>query len=162
MRKIERLIIHHSASACGTVEQIRKEHMARGYSDIGYHWLIGNGCGIDDGQIVPGRPEAKVGAAVFKHNAGNLYCCLIGQFARAAPGYTGPPTPRQWAALGHWLWVKGRAFSVPPERVLGHDEWAIPGHHTQCPGDLPLAAIRRWYAAARHHEVETDVSPLAL
>src|SRR2546423_126496 len=89
---------------------IRSEHLDRGWEDIGYHALIGNGAGLPDGHIVEGRPEEIQGAAVKLNNRYKLQVCLIGNFHKGDPGYAGPPTKRQYAALGHWLLVKGKQY----------------------------------------------------
>ena len=43
MRKINKIILHCSATPEGrehNVEDIRRWHLRRGFSDIGYHYLI--------------------------------------------------------------------------------------------------------------------------
>ena len=43
MRKIDEIIIHCSATAEGrnfTVEDVRRWHKARGFVDVGYHYLV--------------------------------------------------------------------------------------------------------------------------
>ena len=50
-RKIDEIILHCTATPEGedyTVEQIRQMHLARGFSDIGYHFVIGR-----DGKTPP-------------------------------------------------------------------------------------------------------------
>jgi hypothetical protein len=146
-RAVSHLCIHHSASSSGTVEEFDLMHRGRGFSSIGYHHVIGNGKGIPDGEIKLGRPEKIDGAGVWGNNKGKLHCCMIGQFSRAHSGYTGPPTPKQWHALGHWLLVKGATYSVPFTGIVGHKEIALKGHPTACPGDIDLKQVRLWYAA---------------
>ena len=59
MRKINKIIIHHSASPLiTTVDDIRDWHVHNnGWSDIGYHYII-----LGDGSIEDGRPITKIGA----------------------------------------------------------------------------------------------------
>ena len=45
----------------------------RGWRDIGYHWLIDR-----DGTVLPGRPEAQIGAHVAGHNSGTIGISLFG------------------------------------------------------------------------------------
>ena len=43
MRKIDKIIVHCTATPEGrhtTVEDVRRWHLDRGWSDIGYHFLI--------------------------------------------------------------------------------------------------------------------------
>ncbi len=65
-RRIDKIILHCSATPEGedyTVDQIRQMHIARGFTDIGYHWYI-----TRDGKIHKGRDEAKIGAHTTGHN----------------------------------------------------------------------------------------------
>lgn len=58
-RSITKIILHCTATPEGqdfTVEQIRQWHLAQGFSDIGYHYVISR-----DGTVHPGRPESVVG-----------------------------------------------------------------------------------------------------
>ena len=54
-RRIDKIIVHCSATPEGegyTVEQIRKDHRAQGWSDIGYHYVIYRDGSIHDGRDV--------------------------------------------------------------------------------------------------------------
>jgi hypothetical protein len=150
MRTIDTLVIHHSASRSGDVPTFRAEHIERlGARDIGYHNVIGNEHGLPDGHIAAGRPHDQEGAGVFGNNRGKLHVCLVGDFEKPDPGFTGPPSRAQFYALGHWLHVNGRRYGVTNYcRVVGHREITIPGHGTDCPGtEMPLREIRLWYQA---------------
>jgi len=154
-RTVSQLIIHHTACGHGTVEAIRAEHKGRGWTDIGYHWIIGNGQGIPDGHIAAGRPEDLQGSGVKLNNRGKLQVVLIGNFEKGNPGYSGPPTKRQLSALGHWLLVNGKKYAVKGNypAILGHKEAALPKFPTACPGNqLPLILIRLWYNRATQAE----------
>ena len=62
------------ASSEARVEAIRQMHITdRGWRDIGYHWLIDR-----DGTVLPGRPEAQIGAHVAGHNSGTIGISLFG------------------------------------------------------------------------------------
>lgn len=139
MRKIGRLILHHTASDSGTVASIDKEHKEKGWIGIGYHTLILNAHPGPDGHISQGRPDSQVGAAVKNRNAGNLYCCLVGKLHEHSA------TRKQLHALGHWLLKRGVQYNIKSQDILGHREWALPSNPTQCPGLLPLDKIRKWY-----------------
>ncbi len=52
---------------------IREWHLKRGFSDVGYHWVI-----TADGTIQEGRPEEEIGAHVEGHNADSIGICLTG------------------------------------------------------------------------------------
>lgn len=91
MREISKIVIHCSDSSYGDAELIRKWHLARGFVDIGYTYVILNGypdeidCKIPqtpdwclDGAIETGRTEEKVGAHCKGHNKDSIGICLIG------------------------------------------------------------------------------------
>jgi len=76
MRKIDKIIIHCSATPEGrdvNMETIRDWHLKRGWSDIGYHYVIEL-----DGKIVPARPLERVGAHCKGENTGSIGICYIG------------------------------------------------------------------------------------
>lgn len=76
MRKINQIIIHCSDTIEGknfTVDDIKKWHKARGWTDIGYHYVV-----YLDGSIHKGRDEEVVGAHCEGHNAHSIGVCYIG------------------------------------------------------------------------------------
>lgn len=76
MREIKEIIVHCSATPEGkdfTVSDIKKWHLQRGFSDIGYHYVI-----YRDGSINKGRDESKVGAHCIGHNKYSIGVCYIG------------------------------------------------------------------------------------
>jgi len=75
-RKIDKIIIHHSASPVSTtVDQIDKWHKARGWRGIGYHYVI-----LADGSVEEGRPINKRGAHTLNHNSHSIGICITGNF----------------------------------------------------------------------------------
>lgn len=76
MRDINRIILHCSATVEGndySVDTIRVWHKKRGWSDIGYHWVIRL-----DGTIEVGRPLEKSGAHTKGENKDSVGVCYIG------------------------------------------------------------------------------------
>lgn len=76
MREIKEIILHCSATPEGrhvTAETIRQWHLDRGWSDIGYHFVV-----YLDGTVVSGRPVSRVGAHVRGRNKGSIGVCYIG------------------------------------------------------------------------------------
>ena len=76
MRKINKIIVHCSATPEGkefSVETIRKWHLKRGWSDIGYHFVIDL-----QGELHEGRPVERTGAHVKGHNFDSIGVCYIG------------------------------------------------------------------------------------
>ena len=76
-RAIDRIFIHCTATenaSYNNVERIREDHMNnRGWSDIGYHFLI-----TKDGNIHQGRSLEKTPAAQRGHNRRSLAIVLAG------------------------------------------------------------------------------------
>lgn len=75
-RKIDQIILHCTSTPEGedfTNAQIREWHLERGFSDIGYHYVIGL-----NGEVRPGRPESVVGAHCKGHNTRSIGVCYVG------------------------------------------------------------------------------------
>ena len=77
MREINRIILHCSATREGediSTETIRDWHVnKRGWSDIGYHFVV-----LLDGTIEAGRPLDRVGAHTKGHNKDSIGICIVG------------------------------------------------------------------------------------
>lgn len=76
MRDIKEIIVHCSATPEDrnyTVEEIDRWHKNRGWSGIGYHYVI-----YLDGSIHKGRDIEKVGAHCTNHNKNSIGICYIG------------------------------------------------------------------------------------
>lgn len=75
-RIIKEIIVHCSATPEGkdfTVSDIKRWHLERGFSDIGYHYVI-----YRDGSINEGRSESIAGAHCTGHNTISIGVCYIG------------------------------------------------------------------------------------
>ena len=77
MRKIDLIVVHCSATPEGkhfSTDTIRDWHVKeRGWSDIGYHYLI-----LLDGTIQRGRPEHIQGAHVRTYNKNSIGVSYVG------------------------------------------------------------------------------------
>ena len=77
MRYINKIILHCSATREGqdiSTETIRGWHVnERGWSDIGYHYVV-----LLDGTVDKARPVERQGAHVRGHNKGSIGICYIG------------------------------------------------------------------------------------
>lgn len=75
-RTINRIIVHCTATPEGrveTVESIRMMHKAKGWADIGYHYLIGL-----NGERWNGRNVNLVGAHCEGYNTNSIGVCYVG------------------------------------------------------------------------------------
>ncbi|WP_151718350.1 peptidoglycan recognition protein family protein [Gemmobacter serpentinus] len=134
---VREIIVHCSATRPDWYEglslnakraEIRRWHLANGWSDIGYHWLIDR-----DGAILAGRAETVIGAHVVERNQGTIGICLIGGHGSAE---TDDPrqhfTDRQLIALRQQI----QAISMRTQitTISGHNQYAAKA----CPGfDVP-------------------------
>lgn len=118
-RIINEIIIHCSATVEGkdyTTEDIKKWHRARGFSDIGYHYII-----YRDGSIHNGRNVNISGAHCTNHNAHSIGICYIGGVDK----YNKPKDTRtleQKNSLKNLL-LKLKVL-YPKATIHGHNEYA--------------------------------------
>lgn len=83
------IVIHHSGSRFDTPESIETRHHEANLASIGYHIVIGNGSGMDDGEIFasqrwklqqPGAHTGGVNAEQYNRNA--IGICVVGDGER--------------------------------------------------------------------------------
>lgn len=119
-RPIDTIFIHCTATQEGkdyTIADIRAWHKARGFTDIGYHYVVAR-----DGTVLVGRPIGQVGAHVEGHNTGSIGISYVGGVAADGKTPKDTRTPAQRASL---LWLtKTLAVKFKVKRVRGHNEVA--------------------------------------
>lgn len=119
-RNITEIIVHCSATPEGkdyTVAQIRQWHLARNFSDIGYHYVI-----YRDGSIHKGRDESIVGAHCTGHNTVSIGVCYIGGCAKDGKITKDTRTPEQKKSLLKLL--KELKSKYPKARIYPHSKFA--------------------------------------
>jgi N-acetylmuramoyl-L-alanine amidase len=125
-RKVDTISVHCSATKEGnfiSVANIRRWHKDRGWSDIGYHYVI-----YLDGSIHRGRPLYKIPAAVKHHNAHMAAVCYIGGIDRdMKPKDT--RTDAQKRSL--WRLLTELRNKYPHADIRGHRDY--PHVHKACP-----------------------------
>jgi N-acetylmuramoyl-L-alanine amidase len=120
-RLINEIIVHCTATPEGrdvSVSTIRSWHVAKGWSDIGYHYVVQR-----DGAIEAGRPEAKIGAHVEGHNTGTLGIVYVGGVA--TDGKTPKDTrtdAQKWALKDLCLSLASKYPAI--KKVTGHNQYA--------------------------------------
>ena len=120
MRSITEIIIHCTATPAGretTVADVRRWHKARGFADIGYHYLI-----YIDGSVHEGRPIEKVGAHCLGHNAHSIGVCYVGGLSADGKCAEDTRTAAQKQSLRTMLRILKRHF--PNVTIHGHNEFA--------------------------------------
>jgi len=142
MRQITEAIVHCTATradwwasrATSTkVKEVRRWHVEdRGWSDIGYHYLIDR-----DGTVAKGRPMERDGAHVRGHNTGTIGISLFGGHGSSEnDAFEDNFTPEQDKALRELLDELKARYGFT--KVTGHNEKSAKA----CPGfDVP-----RWLA----------------
>ena len=157
------IVIHHSASPTGSMAIFDKEHRAKGWDGVGYHFVIGNGTNSGDGQIevTPRWPIQKWGAhAKTIDNRFNEYgigICMVGNFD------VNQPTPNQMRSLNKLVAYLMQTYHISQSNVLGHRDTKP----TDCPGKfVNIAAIRqqaaRTVAVAQGANAEAINEPAAV
>jgi N-acetylmuramoyl-L-alanine amidase len=118
-RKIDKIIIHCTATPEGrdvSVDTIREWHLENGWSDIGYHYVVGL-----DGLIHDGRPVEKQGAHTKGHNRGSIGIVYVGGVDERMDAKD-TRTDEQKESLE--LLVLNLLDSFPKSTVHGHNEFS--------------------------------------
>ena len=141
-RRWTTIVIHHSATHRGGARLFDKNHReSRGWDELGYHFVIGNGTDTPDGYVEVGSRWHKQKHGAHCKTPSNYYndhgigICLVGNFE------SGPPSRKQMTSLTHLVRFLSQACGIPRERITTH-------HHvngkTKCPGRyFSLAEVHR-------------------
>jgi len=128
MRRIENIIIHNSDSEWGCMREIRAWHIARGWKEIGYHFVILNSQILPrfrlnclNGMIECGRflneddflTDNEVGAHALGYNRNSVGICLVGKTEF---------TTAQFDSLKCLLRELMLRYSIQVDNILGHYE----------------------------------------
>lgn len=121
MRYINDIIVHctDTPAAMGvTVEDIRRWHLARGFRDIGYHYVV-----YRDGSVHYGRKVTYAGAHCKGHNAHSIGVCWVGGHGEDAkqPIYEDNRTEAQKESLKKLL---GDLVKMYHCKIHGHRDYA--------------------------------------
>jgi len=116
-RQTSRLVVHHSASQDVPAAEIHQWHLHKGYSGIGYHYLI-----RIDGSVEIGRPLAMEGAHTQGFNSDSIGVCLTGNFMQT------PPSGEQLTALTELVLALNLHYN--PLEICRHSDLTP----TDCPG----------------------------
>jgi len=118
------IVIHHSATPDGVTykdyDSIKKGHLAKGWRDIGYHWVIEK----VNGKLtaIPGRAESDDGAHCPGKNFDGIGICCVGNFEIEVPT----------EELYQFVAAKCRDIVTrhPIKEIGGHRQYSA----TACPG----------------------------
>jgi len=134
------IVIHHSATPVGGARRIDGWHRDKGWDELGYHFVVGNGTDTADGQIEVGGRWGKQKWGAHAKTADNRYndygigICIVGNFDLRRPS---PQQTRQAAKLVAYLM---KTYRIPAANVIGHRDTKP----TECPGKyMNLADLKR-------------------
>jgi N-acetyl-anhydromuramyl-L-alanine amidase AmpD len=151
------IVIHHSATASGSLESITQGHLDRKFDEIGYHFLINNSPAERDGEVTATSRWLSQHAGAHtkmdthpEFNTEGIGICLVGNFEEK------PPTANQMTALTVLVQVLRDQYNIPIDRIAGHRDFT---QMTLCPGrlfpmdrfllDLHTASIKNFAAPPR-------------
>jgi len=117
MRKLDTIIVHCSFTKPNQdigSKEIREWHLERGWSDIGYHYVIRR-----DGGVEIGRDIRRPGAHARGHNSRSIGICLVGGMSPSGDpvaNYTDDQMDSLFFVIGILI------ETINPMRVIGHNE----------------------------------------
>jgi len=118
LRPINKILIHCTATEPDRdvdVDEVRSWHIARGWNDIGYHYLIKL-----DGTIQSGRPIELIGAHCRGQNKFSIGIAYAGGIENGEPKDT--RTDEQKKSLRKLIRKIRRVY--PEIQVFGHNDFA--------------------------------------
>lgn len=119
-RSINEIIVHCTATPDGrpvTIREITQWHKNRGFSTIGYHYVV-----MLDGTVCNGRNVDTVGAHCTNHNSHSIGVCYVGGLDKATKLPKDTRTPAQKYALTTLL--KKLKALYPKAKIYGHHDFA--------------------------------------
>lgn len=119
-RSINEIIVHCTATPDGrpvTIREITQWHKNRGFSTIGYHYVV-----MLDGTVCNGRNVDTVGAHCTNHNSHSIGVCYVGGLDKVTKQPKDTRTPAQKYALTTLL--KKLKALYPKAKIYGHRDFA--------------------------------------
>jgi N-acetyl-anhydromuramyl-L-alanine amidase AmpD len=125
------IVVHHSATPTGNADEFDRMHRAKGWDELGYHFVIGNGTGSGDGEVEIGSRWSKqkhgAHAKILGHpeyNDVGVGICLVGNFDVSRP------SEAQMQSLARLVRFLMDRYCVPRNHIYGHGQLKP----TDCPG----------------------------
>ena len=150
------IVVHDSGSPAGDVAALERRHSRAGLEGLGFHFVIGNGQGMDDGAVVAGYrwdrqlPGAHAARGMAMRTAGGsaldaealnrtaIAICLVGNAERRAP------SDAQMRSLAELLRSLQADLGIPANAVRFRSELGAAGGRAGCfPLDRFRAALLR-------------------
>ncbi|KUO53089.1 MAG: hypothetical protein APF76_14960 [Desulfitibacter sp. BRH_c19] len=121
----EFIVLHHTGAEETDAEHVKRNHLQKGFRDIGYNYIIEN-----NGKVITGRPLDIPGAHCIgdRMNFRSIGVALIGNFEERSP------YAEQINSLIPLLQGLQLKHSIKLENILLHK--LVKGSSTKCPGKL--------------------------
>ena len=135
-KSTKHIVIHCSATRAIQdigAKEIRSWHKAKGWRDIGYHFVIRR-----NGAVEKGRAVDAIGSHVKGYNAASVGICLVGGLNNDTYAPESNYTPAQWSALK--TLVAAMVKKYPAAKVLGHRDFPKVAKACPCFDAKPWAA----------------------
>jgi hypothetical protein len=136
------IVIHHSGTSEGSARGMNEYHLRVRHMENGlaYHFVIGNGHGMGDGELAIGNRWKKQldggHLASETQNTYSLGICLVGNFDQDQP------TVRQMRSLKALIEALESRCELTPASVKTHQQINVV--HTRCPGTrFPTESLLR-------------------
>jgi murein DD-endopeptidase MepM/ murein hydrolase activator NlpD len=126
------IVLHHSGTESGNIKGMDEYHRTRRRMENGlaYHFVIGNGKGMEDGEVGVGRRwTSQINGGHLASESLNeiaIGICLVGNFDQQGP------TRKQLATLDALLRALRDRCKLPASAVKTHQQ--INPVYTRCPG----------------------------
>lgn len=135
------IVIHDSGSSAGSIAALESQAKAMNLKGLGYHFVVGNGSGMDDGELhvgqrwlrqLPGAHAAGSKANWFNQNS--IGICMVGDGDRRKF------TSEQITRLTELVAALQSELGIPADQVYLHRDIA------------PTPSPGRYFPAAAFHE----------
>jgi len=150
LNRPEKIIIHHSFTEDTLLKDynaIKRYHTeVKGWSDIGYHWVLENVAGRL--HWIPGRDEKREGAHTIGMNDKSIGICVVGNFDKEVPS---DEIYKEVAKKCKKLMQK---YNLSVDDIEPHRKYA--GYKT-CPGkNFDIDKVKEYI---QYKTIKTDVAP---
>jgi N-acetylmuramoyl-L-alanine amidase len=142
--KTEYIVLHHIDANNVNAFDIHRWHLNKGWSGIGYHFLVKK-----DGTIQEGRPIDTVGSHTLRYNAISVGVAFEGRYMNDTM-----PDVQYNAGMELISYLKGL---YPNAQIKGHKDLQA----TACPGsNFPLDKFKGGVIMSKEHWAEKDYQEL--
>lgn len=139
-KRTSRIILHHAAASECDARTVHTWHLKRGFSGIGYHFLVRK-----NGTIERGRAENLVGAHAAGNNSNSIGICFEGNFETESMGEAQKNAGKELIA---YLCNK---YGI--DVVIRHKDVAS----TACPGkNFPYTELLNYKSAVQTTDAKTQ------